>query len=117
MTTANKLESAQAVLLEVTATVEQELARARFALIEAADENRRLSSESAHVNLKVYTEEEAAAELKMSAKTLARLRARFGAAWPYFREGIKVRYTNTHLIEITQLLDNRKARKTSARRA
>jgi regulator of replication initiation timing len=107
-----RLEERQARLLEILATVTQEITGARFELQQAADENRRLRYEAERVNLKVYTEEEAAAELKMSEKTLQRHRLSHPDAWPCFYSGSLVRYTNVHLVEITEILDRRKERAT-----
>jgi uncharacterized protein YigA (DUF484 family) len=112
---ANKIESAQATLLEIQANVERELARARYALIEAADENRRLRQEALRVNLVIYTEKEAADVLKVSEGTLRRKRTSLNL--PHMRVGSMVRYSNLHLIEIVELLSRREeSRQAKARK-
>jgi hypothetical protein len=72
------------------------------ALDAAEEENRRLRDAAETVNLVVYTEPEAAEVLRMSQDTLARLRAELDL--PHFRAGMLVRYTNSHLAEITEIL-------------
>lgn len=56
----------------------------------------------------VYTEPEAAAALRISQDTLARLRESEGL--PHFRAGVLVRYTNKHLAEIVELLGPRRTK-------
>jgi hypothetical protein len=104
-----KLEQRQARLLELAATITLELNAARFELQQAADENRQLRHEAENVNLKVYTEAEAASELKIGESTLRRLRTG-SSEWPCARIGDLVRYSNFHLVEIMELLDRRKER-------
>jgi hypothetical protein len=110
-----KLEQRQARLLEILAAVTQEINLARFELQQAADENRQLRHEAENVHLKVYTEEEAAAELKIGESTLRRHRTN-ATEWPCFRVGDLVRYSNFHLIEITEILDRRNERQPKKRR-
>lgn len=111
----NRIEERQARLLELLATITQEINAARFELQQAADENRRLILESENVRLVVYTEAEAARELKMGESTLRRLRTSH-TEWPHFRAGDLVRYTNIHLVEITEILDRRKSESHKKRR-
>ena len=76
----------------------------------AADELRRARSEAQHVHLRVFTEQEAAKELRVGDSTLRRYRIKAGADWPHMRAGDRVLYTNLHLVEITELLDTRRGR-------
>ena len=97
----------QARLLELQAELDKTIATARWLLTQAADEHRRLRREAEIVNLKVFTEEEAARELKIGESTLRRLRTSHNE-WPCFRPGDLVRYSNLHLVEIIEILDRRR---------
>ena len=103
MSETNKIETAQATLLEIQATVERELARARHALIEAADENRRLSAEARKQNFTVYTEKDVAAIFQVNEQTIARLRK--SGRISCLRFGALTRYTSDHLQGIAQALE------------
>jgi hypothetical protein len=103
----NSLELRQKRLLELEGAITRELNAARFELKTAADEVRQLRHEAANYNLTVYTEAEAAEILKIGEGTLRRLRTDSKVSWPCFRPGDLVRYTNLHLIMITEILGNR----------
>jgi hypothetical protein len=102
-----RIEETQARLLELQAELDKTISTARWLLTEAADEHRRLRADAENVNLKVYTEEEAAVELKIGKTTLRRLRTSH-REWPCFRPGDLVRYSNLHLLEIIEILDRRR---------
>ncbi len=108
------LETRQARLLELLATITNEITAARMELQIAADENRRLRHEAENANLKVYTEAEAAAELKIGETTLRHMRTA-STAFPCWRAGSSVRYTNFHLIEIVEMLDARARQREEAK--
>lgn len=102
MTTDQDLQAFLEELTVLQQDFDVKCARLRRLGLAAQDELRRLRDEAEDVNLKVYTEPEAAEVLRMSQDTLARLRESEGL--PHFRAGMLVRYTNKHLAEITELL-------------
>jgi hypothetical protein len=104
-----QLEDVRARLFETGTETATALARANGLLLQAADEIRRLRNEAANVNLKIYTEAEAAEFFGIGESTLRRYRTSH-EAWPHFRFGDLVKYTNFHLVEITEILDRRKER-------
>ncbi|MDQ3686874.1 MAG: hypothetical protein M3430_14955 [Acidobacteriota bacterium] len=92
---------------ETQASIDAAFARLRHLAAKAGDEQRQLRHDAMNANLEVFTEEEAAKKLKASGKTMRRLRGEHGRAWPHFRVGDLVRYTNFDLVEITKLLSRR----------
>jgi excisionase family DNA binding protein len=91
--------------LELEAQLMCLLADMRAAMSCADEETRRARAEDDKFNIEIFTEEEAAGLLKVSADTLARLRTSHHL--PYLRVGVQIRYTHRHLIEIAGLLEQR----------
>lgn len=83
--------------------IELAVTRALQMIGRVEEENRRLRREALNHSLKVFTEVEAAQELRISATTLRTLRAE--KRLPHFRAGDRVLYTQEHLVRITQLLE------------
>jgi predicted transcriptional regulator len=104
------IEETQARLLELQSEAEQTLSRARWLLIQAADEVRQIRTQVEKDNLLVYTEKEAAAKLRIGWTTLRHLRTAKDDL-PHFRVGSSVLYSNLHLQQIIERLENKKAEK------
>ena len=108
MTTDQQLQAFLEGLTELERDFLSRCAALRSLGTATADELRRARFEAQHVNLRVFTEAEAAGELKVGESTLRRYRIEAGADWPHMRVGDRVLYTNLHLVEITGLLDARR---------
>ncbi len=92
---------------EAQSQIDAAFSRLRHLAAKAGDEQRQLRNAAMNANLEVFTEEEAAKELKTSEATMRRLRSKYRGTWPHFRVGALVRYTNFDLVEITKLLSKR----------
>lgn len=106
-TTESKFAEAQNAILNLQSEFEQKCAFARHLLMQAEEEIRQLKADAAATHLVNYTEEEAADALRVSLSTLRRLRKDYGRGFPHWRAGDLVRFTNFHLVEITELLSGR----------
>ncbi|HEY0005930.1 MAG TPA: hypothetical protein VGB17_14205 [Pyrinomonadaceae bacterium] len=99
--------------------LEQDLSRVcsamRFELDRAEEENRRLRHEAESFNLEIFTEAEAAARFQVAKETLAEWRKKWNL--PHIREGAVVRYTNSHLVRIAQILERPQLQEAQRKRA
>jgi hypothetical protein len=101
------IEATQERLLELQSEIELTLSRARALLFQAGEEIRQLRTQVEKDNLKVYTEEEAAAVLKIGKTTLRHLRTAT-PGFPCWRVGSTVRYANFHLMRIIESLESKR---------
>lgn len=97
-TTEEKIEAAQAGLIELESMLGQRVAEARGLLTLAADELRRAKAEAARSHLEYFTEAEFAARLRVSEDTIQRLRLK--GEMPHVKLAGCVRYTSEHLAEV-----------------
>lgn len=89
--------------LELEAQAVNLFAAMRATVNQAEEEVRETRARAERFNLEVFTEQEAAARLGVSADTLAGLREKLKL--PHLRVGVQIRYTNQHLFEITEKLE------------
>ena len=99
--TAERLEAAQARLLNVQTELERAITEARTLLIEIADEVRQGGIKVRRREFYARTEKEVAAIFQVGAATIARMR-KVGEI-PYVRFGTLVRYTDEHIEAIAKV--------------
>jgi len=104
-----QVAAARANLLEAETSVLHAFASMRASLNRLEEENRQLRQESLKQQNKVYTEQEFAAELKVSPEHLARLRKR-GEIEPLNVGGL-IRYSSaTHLARLEEIFAEKPVR-------
>jgi excisionase family DNA binding protein len=102
-----------AEFLELEAHVAREMARARVMLAAASDAVARAEAEATRRReLNFYTEDEAAAKMKISKDSLERLRKNHDL--PHTRLGALVRYTDEQLIEAARILERPRRQRPAA---